>query len=145
MIRVARIFNTYGPNMAINDGRVISNFITQALQNNPITIYGDGTQTRSFCYVDDMVDGLIKLMEQDKIIGPMNLGNPDEISILDLAEEIINMTKSKSKIILKSLPDDDPVRRKPDITLAKNQIKWEPKVSRKEGLSSSIKYFKSLM
>lgn len=144
-IRVARIFNTYGPNMAINDGRVISNFITQALQNNPITIYGDGSQTRSFCYVDDMVDGLIKLMEQNKIIGPINLGNPEEISILYLAEEIIRMTKSKSKIILKPLPDDDPIRRKPDITLAKNTINWEPSVPRIDGLLSSIKYFRSLI
>ena len=144
-IRVARIFNTYGPNMAINDGRVISNFITQALQNNPITIYGDGSQTRSFCYVDDMVDGLIKLMEQNKINGPINLGNPDEVSILHLAEEIIRMTKSKSKIILKPLPDDDPIRRKPDITLAKNTINWEPSVPRIDGLLSSIKYFRSLI
>lgn len=144
-IKIARIFNTYGPNMALNDGRVISNFITQALNNNPITIYGDGSQTRSFCYVDDMVGGLIGLMEQEKISGPINLGTPDEVSILLIAEEIIDLTMSKSEIVFKTLPPDDPVRRKPDITLAKRSLNWEPKVIRKEGLLRTIKYFESVI
>ncbi len=144
-IKIARIFNTYGPNMALNDGRVISNFITQALNNNPITIYGDGSQTRSFCYVDDMVGGLIGLMEQEKISGPINLGTPDEVSILLIAEEIIDLTMSKSEIVFKTLPPDDPVRRKPDITLAKRSLNWEPKVIRKEGLLRTIKYFESVL
>lgn len=142
-IRIARIFNTYGPNMAKNDGRVVSNFIIQALENKPITVYGDGKQTRSFCYVSDLVDGLIKLME-NKNIGPINLGNPSERTVLELAEKIIELTGSKSKIVFKPLPKDDPVRRKPDITLAKKELSWESKVDIDDGLKKTIEYFKSL-
>jgi len=145
-IKVARIFNTYGPKMHPNDGRVVSNFIIQALQNQEITIYGDGTQTRSFCYIDDMVEGLIMLMNSpDEFTGPVNLGNPHEISILELAETIIKLTKSKSKLTFKSLPQDDPKQRKPDITLAKRVLGWEPKVSLEEGLSKTIEYFRKIL
>lgn len=145
-IKVARIFNTYGPKMHPNDGRVVSNFIIQALQNQEITIYGDGTQTRSFCYIDDMVEGLIILMNSpDEFTGPVNLGNPHEISILELAETIIRLTKSKSKLTFKSLPQDDPKQRKPDITLAKRVLGWEPKVSLEEGLSKTIEYFRKVL
>jgi len=139
-IRVVRIFNTYGSKMAINDGRVVSNFIIQALQNQDITIYGDGSQTRSFCYVDDLVDGLIKMMNSNEI-GPINLGNPDEFTILELAQKIIKLTNSKSKIIFKELPQDDPKQREPDITLAKTKLNWQPKVKLEEGLIKTIKYF----
>lgn len=141
-IKVARIFNTYGPNMHPDDGRVISNFILQALRNEPITIYGDGSQTRSFCYVDDMVDGLIRLMNSpDDFTGPVNLGNPDEISILELAEKIIQMTGSKSKITFKPLPADDPKQRQPLIELAKEKLGWTPEVPLEEGLKKTIAYF----
>jgi UDP-glucuronate decarboxylase len=145
-IKVARIFNTYGPRMHPNDGRVVSNFIIQAIRNEPITVYGDGSQTRSFCYVDDMVDGLIRLMNSpDGFTGPVNLENPEEISILELAEKIIKMTGSRSKIILKTLPADDPRQRKPDITLAKEKLGWSPKTPLEEGLTKTIQYFDDLL
>lgn len=145
-IKIARIFNTYGPRMHPNDGRVVSNFIIQAIQNKPITIYGDGTQTRSFCYVDDMLDGLIKLMNtHDEIIGPINLGNPSEFKIIELAELIIDLTNSKSEIIHLPLPEDDPIRRQPDITKAKSILEWQPKINLKEGLVKTIDYFERLM
>jgi len=140
-IRVARIFNTYGPKMAINDGRVISNFIIQALKNEDITIYGNGTQTRSFCYVSDLVDGLIKMMNSNQT-GPINLGNPKEFTIVELAQKIIKLTNSKSKIIFKELPEDDPRQRQPDITKAKKYLNWEPKINLEEGLIKTIEYFK---
>jgi len=145
-IKVARIFNTYGPNMHPNDGRVISNFILQALRNEPITIYGDGSQTRSFCYVDDMVDGLIRLMNTpDDFTGPVNLGNPIEISILKLAEKIIRMTGSKSKITFKSLPADDPKQRQPLIDLAKEKLGWTPEVVLEDGLEKTIAFFEDVV
>ncbi len=141
-IKIARIFNTYGPNMHPNDGRVVSNFIMQALTGKPITIYGDGMQTRSFCYVDDLIDGFVKLMDSpDTLTGPVNLGNPGEFSICELAETIIELTNSKSEIIYKSLPQDDPLQRQPDITLAKNELNWEPHIKLKEGLVKTIEYF----
>lgn len=142
-IKVARIFNTYGPRMAMNDGRVVSNFIIQALQGKPITVYGKGEQTRSFCYVDDLVDGLIRLMQDtpDEFTGPMNLGNPGEFTILELAETVIAMTGSKSRIEFKPLPSDDPMQRRPDITLAKSAIGWEPQVNLETGLRKTIAYF----
>ena len=143
-IKVARIFNTYGPNMALNDGRVVSNFISQCLKNKPITVYGDGSQTRSFCYVDDLIDGLIKLMNSNKnVIGPINLGNPVELTIKEIAETIKELTNSRSKISFKKLPEDDPMKRKPDISLAKKILKWNPRVSLKEGLTKTIKYFET--
>ena len=143
-IKVARIFNTYGPNMSPDDGRVVSNFIMQALRSEDITIYGDGSQTRSFCYVDDLVDGLIKLMESpDSVHGPINLGNPTERTVMNLAEMVINKTKSKSKIIFNELPQDDPKQRKPDISKARNFLNWEPKIDIDQGLDSTIKYFKT--
>jgi UDP-glucuronate decarboxylase len=142
-IRVVRIFNTYGSNMAPNDGRVVSNFIIQALRGDRITIYGDGSQTRCFCYVDDMVEALIRMMNNAKdFIGPVNLGNPVEMTMLELAEEIIRLTGSSSSIEFKELPQDDPVRRKPDISLAKQMLDWEPEVSLEEGLKETIAYFK---
>jgi len=140
-IRIVRIFNTYGPRMLENDGRVVSNFIVQALKNEDITVYGDGSQTRSFCYIDDLVDGILKMMKQDSFIGPVNLGNPDEYKIIDLAKMIIELTGSKSKIVNKKLPEDDPKQRRPDITLAREKLGWEPAVSVKEGLLKTIKYF----
>jgi len=140
-IRVVRIFNTYGPRMALNDGRVISNFIVQALQNKDITIYGDGTQTRSFCYVDDLVDGMIKMMNSN-LTGPINIGNPEEYSILDIAKKIIELTNSKSKIVFKELPQDDPKQRQPDITKAKKYLNWEPKIDLQKGLIKTIEYFR---
>ena len=143
-IRVARIFNTYGPKMSPDDGRVVSNFVLQALRGDPITIYGDGAQTRSFCYVTDMVDGLIRLMHKDDFTGPVNLGNPDERTIKEIAELIVKLTGSSSKIIFKALPKDDPERRNPDISLAKNVLDWEPKVSLEEGLPEVIDYFRPL-
>ncbi len=143
-IRIARIFNTYGPNMALNDGRVVSNFIIQSLLNKPITVYGDGSQTRSFCYVADMVDALSKLMESN-YIGPVNLGNPEEYKIIELAEIIIKLTNSKSKIIFEPLPSDDPVQREPDISLAKEKIDWKPSTSLKEGLLLTINYFDKVL
>ena len=146
VIKVARIFNTYGPRMHPNDGRVVSNLIIQALQNQPITIYGNGTQTRSFCYVDDLIDALIKLMNSaDDLTGPVNLGNPAETSILELAETIIELTSSSSSLEYKKLPLDDPRKRCPDITIAKEQLSWEPKISLKEGLIKTIDYFKWLL
>ena len=145
-IKVARIFNTYGPRMLPHDGRVVSNFIVQALKGEEITVYGDGSQTRSFCYVDDLVNGLIKLMNSsDDFTGPVNLGNPEEFSILELTEMILKLTDSKSKIVFKSGPSDDPMRRKPDISLAKEKLGWEPKVSFEEGLKWTIDYFKSTL
>ena len=141
-IRVVRIFNTFGTRMALNDGRVISNFIVQALKNEHITIYGDGSQTRSFCYVDDMIDGLISMMNQEDFIGPVNLGNPDEVSILQLAEEIINLANSKSQIVYEPLPQDDPLRRNPDISLATEKLGWQPNNDRRKGLEKTIAYFK---
>jgi len=142
-IKVIRIFNTYGPKMQPDDGRVISNFIVQALKNEDITIYGDGSQTRSFCYVDDLVEGIIKMMNsRDDFIGPVNLGNPTEYSILELAKKIIKLTNSKSKIIYKPLPEDDPKRRQPDITKAKKILKWKPNLELKEGLKKTIIWFK---
>lgn len=145
-IKVARIFNTYGPRMHLNDGRVVSNFIIQALSGENITVYGDGTQTRSFCYIDDMVDGLIKLMNTpDDLTGPVNLGNPSEISILELVEKVLKITKSRSKIVYKPLPQDDPVRRCPDITLAKKRLGWQPKTNLEEGLKKTVGYFKRIL
>ncbi len=140
-VRIVRIFNTYGPRMHPQDGRVVSNFITQALAHRPITVYGAGRQTRSFCYVDDLVEGLMRMMDQDDAAGPVNLGNPAELAIVDLAEQIINLTNSQSKIINKELPPDDPKQRQPDITLAKKLLKWEPKIPLKEGLQRTIDYF----
>ena len=145
-IKVARIFNTYGPRMHPNDGRVVSNFIMQALRSEPITIYGDGTQTRSFCYVDDLLDGLIKLMNSpDDFTGPVNLGNPVEFIILELARKVIALTGSESKIVFKPLPEDDPKQRKPDITLAKDVLGWQPEVILEEGLKNTIKYFRNIV
>ena len=141
-IKVARIFNTYGPRMHPNDGRVVSNLIVQALKGHPLTVYGDGSQTRSFCYVDDLVDGLIRLMNsRDGFTGPVNLGNPGEFTIRELAETIIDMTGSGSKVDFKPLPSDDPTQRKPDIALAKKEMGWEPKVSLEPGLEKTIAYF----
>jgi UDP-glucuronate decarboxylase len=145
-IKIIRIFNTYGPNMNINDGRVISNFIVQALKNEDITIYGDGSQTRSFQYVDDLIEGMIRVMAtEDSFTGPVNLGNPHEISVLKLAETIIGLIGSKSKIITQPLPNDDPKRRKPDITLAKQIINYSPSIPLETGLESTIEYFKNLL
>ncbi|MFA5879717.1 MAG: UDP-glucuronic acid decarboxylase family protein [Candidatus Margulisiibacteriota bacterium] len=144
-IRVVRIFNTYGPNMHLNDGRVVSNFIVQALQNQDITIYGQGQQTRSFQYVDDLIDGLIFMMNnQKKFVGPVNIGNPNEISMLELAEKILELIpESNSKLVYKPLPQDDPRQRKPDITLAKEKLNWSPKVNLEDGLIKTIEYFKT--
>lgn len=145
-VKVARIFNTYGPNMHPNDGRVVSNFIIQALSNAPITIYGDGSQTRSFCYVDDLIEGFIRLMATPhEVTGPMNLGNPAEFTIKSLAEKIIEMTGSSSKLEQKPLPADDPIQRQPDISHAKEIIDWQPKVQLDEGLARTISYFENLV
>jgi len=142
-IHVVRIFNTYGPRMHPNDGRVVSNFIIQALKNQDITVFGEGSQTRSFCYVDDMIDALVRMMEApDDFTGPVNIGNPKEFSILELAEKVIALTGSRSKIVHRSLPADDPLQRRPDITLAKQQLGWEPAVQLEEGLRNTIEYFK---
>jgi UDP-glucuronate decarboxylase len=144
-VKIARIFNTYGPRMHPNDGRVVSNFIMQALANEPLTIYGDGTQTRSFCYVDDMIHGFDRLMQSpDGVFGPINLGNPVEHTMLELAERIITLSRSRSTIVFKPLPSDDPVRRRPDITLARKVLNWEPKISLSEGLGRTIEYFREL-
>ena len=143
-IKVVRIFNTYGPNMHPNDGRVVSNFIVQALTNQDITVYGNGEQTRSFCYIDDLVNGIFKMMSSEKnFIGPVNLGNPVEFKIIDLAQTIIKLTNSKSKIVNKELPTDDPIRRKPNISLAKKVLDWEPNFNLEDGLKLTIDYFKS--
>ena len=145
-IKVARIFNTYGPRMHPHDGRVVSNFIVQALQNEPITIYGDGHQTRSFCYVDDLVAGLMSLMNSaDEITGPINIGNPGEFTMLELAEKVIALSGSNSKLVFKPLPADDPKQRQPDITLAKKHLNWQPTIALDEGLSKTIAYFKALL
>ena len=142
-IKIVRIFNTYGPGMAANDGRVVSNFITQALSNKPLTVYGKGSQTRSFQYIDDLIAGLIAAMAAKKTFtGPVNLGNPAEFSVLDLAKKVLKMTGSKSKIIYKALPSDDPKQRKPDISLAKKALNWQPKVTLEDGLRKTINYFK---
>lgn len=143
-IKVVRIFNTYGPNMHPNDGRVVSNFIIQALQNKPITIYGDGSQSRSFCFVDDMIEAFLRVMNTSaEFVGPVNVGNPVEFTIKELAEKIIELIGSKSKISFKPLPQDDPIRRRPDISLARTQLGWEPKIHLKEGLDKTIPYFKA--
>lgn len=140
--KIIRIFNTYGPRMLFNDGRVVSNFIVQALKNEPITVYGDGEQTRSFCYVDDLVDGIIKMMDTPDFVGPVNLGNPNEVTVMELGKRVIEMVSgSKSQISKKPLPSDDPQRRKPDISLAKSKLGWEPKISLEDGLKRTIKDF----
>ena len=145
-IKVARIFNTYGPRMQLNDGRVISNFIVQALRNHDITIYGDGTQTRAFCYVDDLVDGLSRLMEtSDSVTGPLNLGNPEEFTILELAENVIALTGSSSRIVHQRLPADDPKQRCPDIRKAQELLNWQPKTSLRDGLRHAISYFEQAL
>ena len=145
-IKIVRIFNTYGPRMAPDDGRVVSNFIVQALRGEDITVFGDGSQTRSFCYVDDMIDGLIRMMGTPKgFLGPVNLGNPAEFTILELAEILIRMTGSPSKIVFKPLPQDDPTQRKPDITLAQKKLGWQPRVPLKEGLAKTIEYFRGVI
>ena len=142
-VKIIRIFNTYGPRMLPNDGRVVSNFVLQALNNEDITIYGDGKQTRSFQYIDDLIEGMIRMMEtEDDFTGPVNLGNPNEFSIQELAEKIIAMTDSSSKIVFKSLPNDDPKQRQPDITLARKKLGWEPTIELEDGLSRMIEYFK---
>jgi len=144
-IKVVRIFNTYGPRMATNDGRVVSNFIIQALDGGDITIYGDGTQTRSFCYVDDMIEGFIRMMKsEDGFTGPVNLGNPEEYSIGELAETIVSLCGTKSKVVYKPLPEDDPRQRQPDLSLAKQKLDWEPKVALRDGLEETIAYFRGL-
>jgi UDP-glucuronate decarboxylase len=143
-IRVARIFNTYGPRMAISDGRVVSNFIVQALRNEDITIYGDGSQTRSFCYVDDLIDGFLRLFE-GKLTGPINLGNPSEFTILDLAKHVLTLTSSKSNLRFESLPADDPRQRQPDIALAKTELAWSPSIQLRDGLERTIEYFKKVI
>jgi len=145
-IKIVRIFNSYGPKMHPNDGRVVSNFIVQALQDKELTIYGDGSQTRSFQYIDDLVDGLMKMMvTPDEVTGPINLGNPDEFTILQLAEKIIDLTNSKSKLVFEPLPKDDPTKRKPDISKARDILQWEPAVQLEEGLVKTIDYFKELL
>ncbi len=144
-IKVARIFNTYGPNMHPSDGRVVSNFIIQALKGEDITIYGDGSQSRSFCYVDELIDGFIRLMASNNFTGPVNLGNPVEFTIKELAEKIIEMTNSKSKLSLNPLPQDDPKQRQPDITLAKKELDWEPQIKLEQGLKKTIAYFDDLI
>jgi UDP-glucuronate decarboxylase len=141
-IRIVRIFNTYGPRMLPDDGRVVSNFIMQALRSRDITVYGRGSQTRSFCYVDDLIDGMVRMMNAEDITGPVNMGNPEEYTILDLALKIIEMTDSKSKIINQPLPSDDPSQRRPDITLAGQMLGWKPIVSVTEGLRRTIEYFR---
>lgn len=145
-IKVMRIFNTYGPRMHPNDGRVVSNFIVQALQNQDISIFGSGSQTRSFCYVDDLIEGMVKFMNTEPTVtGPMNVGNPNEFTVIELAQTIIQLTGSSSKISFKPLPQDDPKQRRPDISLAKNIINWEPKIELKEGLEKTIDYFKGVL
>jgi UDP-glucuronate decarboxylase len=142
-IRVVRIFNTYGPRMNPDDGRVVSNFIVQALRGEDITVYGDGSQTRSFCYVDDLIEGFLRLMEQSETVGPVNIGNPGEFTMLELAEVVLKQVGGKSKIVHKDLPADDPKQRQPDISLAKKYLKWEPKVPLSEGIGKTIEYFRS--
>ena len=144
-VRLVRIFNTYGPRMLINDGRVVSNFIVQALRGEPLTVYGDGSQTRSFCYVDDLVEGMIRMMDQDGFIGPVNLGNPSEFTILELAERVRELTGSRSEIRFLPLPADDPTQRQPDIRLARERLGWEPKVPLAEGLANTVAYFDDVL
>ena len=145
-VKIARIFNTYGPRMALNDGRVVSNFVVQALKGEDITVYGDGSQTRSFCYVDDMIDGLIKMMESDDdFLGPVNLGNPHEFRIMDLAKTIIGMTGNRSKIVHRPLPQDDPMQRNPDISLGRKILGWQPHVNLEKGLERTIEYFRKVI
>lgn len=144
-IKIIRIFNTYGPRMNENDGRVVSNFIIQALKNIPITVYGDGRQTRSFCYCDDLIDGTVKMMNSENFIGPVNLGNPIEMPVIDFAKIIIEATNSKSEIIFKELPKDDPVKRQPDISLAKEKLNWQPKYNLEDGLKKTIEYFENYL
>jgi UDP-glucuronate decarboxylase len=145
-IKVARIFNTYGPRMYPNDGRVVSNFVMQALKGEDITVFGDGKQTRSFCYVDDLIDGLTRLMNSDdELTGPVNLGNPTEFTILQLAEKVIEMTASRSQIVFRPLPQDDPIQRKPDIALAQKHLQWTPTIKLEEGLKSTIEYFRDFV
>ncbi len=145
-IKVVRIFNTFGPRMHPNDGRVVSNFITQAIKNKDITIYGDGQQTRSFCYVDDLIDAMVKMMNSEAgFIGPVNIGNPGEFTMLDLAQAVLRLSGSKSKIIYKPLPSDDPKQRQPDINLAKEKLLWEPKVNLEDGLKETIAYFRKVL
>lgn len=144
-IRIVRIFNTYGPRMLPNDGRVVSNFIVQALKGEDLTIYGDGSQTRSFCYVDDLIEGFVRMMNQDKIIGPVNIGNPGEFTMLELAKEVLDLTGSKSKIVYKPLPGDDPKMRRPNIDLAKSALGWEPTIPLRQGLEKTIVYFEELL
>jgi UDP-glucuronate decarboxylase len=145
-IKVARIFNTYGPRMHMNDGRVVSNFIVQALQGDDITIYGDGTQTRSFCYVDDLIEGFVRLMASPAdVTGPMNLGNPGETTMIELAEQVIDITGSSSKLVHRDLPQDDPKRRSPDISRARAALDWQPKVPLREGLVKTAAYFEALL
>jgi len=144
-IRIVRIFNTYGPRMLMNDGRVVSNFIVQALKGEDLTIYGDGGQTRSFCYVDDLIEAFVRMMDQDEIIGPVNVGNPGEFTMLELAHAVLDQTGSKSKIVYQPLPGDDPKMRRPDISLAKKALGWEPKVNLFDGLQKTIEYFKTIV
>ena len=144
-IRIVRIFNTYGPRMLMNDGRVVSNFIVQALKGEDLTIYGDGSQTRSFCYVDDLIEGFVRMMDQGKIIGPVNIGNPGEFTMLELANEVLDLTGSKSKIVYKPLPGDDPKMRRPNIDLAKSALGWEPTIPLRQGLEKTIVYFEELL
>lgn len=144
-IRVIRIFNTYGPRMHPNDGRVVSNFIVQALKGEAITLYGDGQQTRSFCYVDDLIEGMVRMMNQDTEIGPINMGNPAEFTIRELAEKVLRLTCSKSELVFRPLPQDDPTQRKPDITKAKAVLNWTPKVELEDGLKETISYFKKVL
>ena len=144
-IRIVRIFNTYGPRMSPEDGRVVSNFIVQALRGEDITIFGDGSQTRSFCYYSDLIDGFVRLMEQDKLVGPVNIGNPGEFTMLELAEKVIQLTGTQSRIVHEALPADDPKQRQPDIELAKTELGWEPRVSLDEGLVETIDYFRSYL
>ena len=145
-IRVIRIFNTYGPRMHPNDGRVVSNFIVQALNNQDITVYGEGSQTRSFCYVDDLIEGMVRMMNgPDDFVGPVNLGNPTEFTILELAEKIIQLTASKSRVVFRALPQDDPLQRQPDISLAKEKLQWEPGTALEAGLQSTIAFFKTIL
>lgn len=144
-IRVVRIFNTYGPRMNQNDGRVVSNFIVQALKGQDITIYGDGMQTRSFCYVDDLIDGVIRMMNCEGFVGPVNIGNPGEFTMLELAQKIIAMTDSKSKLVFEPLPSDDPTQRQPVIDLAKEKLGWNPTIDLNAGLEKTIAYFKKVI
>lgn len=144
-IRIVRIFNTYGPRMNPDDGRVVSNFIVQALKNDDITVYGEGQQTRSFCYCDDLIEGFLRLMDQEEIVGPVNIGNPGEFTILELAQKVIDQIGSKSKIIFEPLPSDDPQQRQPDIAIAREKLAWEPTISLEEGLKPTIAYFDKLL